>query len=85
MAGVSNLGAQSDPSFSFAAVSPDDATILRPTRAIYVGVTGDLSVMGAEDGAAVVFAAVPAGSLMPLRVVKVLSTGTTAGGIVALF
>jgi hypothetical protein len=66
------------------AVTPSDATALpRVARGIYVGSTGNLRVR-MVSGTDVTFAAVPAGTLLPLRATHVLATGTTAGGIVAL-
>lgn len=57
------------------------------TRGIYVGGTGDLEVMmkSYEDANTVVtFKSVPAGTLLPIRVKKVL-TNTTANNIVGMF
>lgn len=65
-------------------ITPSDAAPLaRATRAIYLGTAGDLRVQ-MVSGAVAVFAAVPAGTLLPLRVQQVYATGTTAGGIVGL-
>lgn len=67
------------------AVTPDDANDLAVvTRALYVGSGGDLSVAMA-DGTRLIFAAVPAGALRPIRVSRVLATGTTAGKILGLW
>lgn len=54
------------------------------TRAIYVGVTGDLEVKMA-GGEIVTFVAVPAGQILPLRVSQIRTGGTTALSIVALY
>ncbi len=68
-----------------AAVTPaDGAALAQVTRAVYVGQAGDLRVTLA-GGAAVTFQQVPAGSLLPIRVTAVAATGTTAGGILALW
>ena len=68
-----------------ASVTPADGAVLaQVTRALYVGQTGDLRVTLA-GGAAVTFQQVPAGSLLPIRVSTVAATGTTAGGILALW
>ena len=64
-------------------VTPSDATIIPATRGLYVGGTGNLSVVMAEDGNTVLFSAVPAGSILPIQVVQVLAA-TTATLIVAL-
>lgn len=62
----------------------DEALLFHVTRALYVGGSGDVRVK-MLGGAAVTFANVPAGSLIPLRVVQLLATGTTATGIVGLW
>ena len=66
-----------------AAVTPNDGSDLpAPTRAVWVGGAGDLVVhMNAQS---VTFTSVPAGSLLPIVVTRVLATGTTATGIVSL-
>jgi len=65
------------------AVTPSDSTTLVATRALYVGGSGDVKVDMAEAGT-VTFYGVVAGSLLPIQVVKVYSTGTSATNIVAL-
>ncbi len=66
------------------AVTPGDATdFARPTRALYVGGDGNLAVR-LIDGQILTFVAVPAGSFLPLRVNRVLATGTTATNIIGL-
>ena len=58
------------------------------TRAIWVGSGGDISVEMSGDGlpdATVVFVSVLSGSLMPIGITRVNSTGTTASSIVALW
>lgn len=52
-------------------------------RALYIGGTGAVAVT-MEGGGDVTFAAVPAGAVLPIRVTKVLSTGTAATSIVGL-
>lgn len=65
-----------------AAVVPNDSTVF-PASTLYVGTAGDLRVTTA-GGDTVIFAALSAGFL-PVKVVKVLATGTTAANIVRLF
>ncbi len=73
------------PARDAATVAPNDATDLAVLpRAIYVGQTGDLSVRLA-GGQTVVFRAVQAGSVLPVRAARVNATGTTATDIVALW
>lgn len=67
------------------AVTPSDTTDLNYlTRAIYVGGGGDLTVVMA-NGVTVTFSAVPAGTMLPIRVNRVRTTGTSATLIVALW
>lgn len=54
------------------------------TRGLYVAVTGDLAVE-MVDGSTVTFTDIAAGVFHSIAVTKVLSTGTTATGIVALY
>lgn len=72
------------PAFKAVAVTPSDSTVLETTRSLYVGVTGDLTVLMDGDTVAVLFKAAPVG-YHPLQVTKVLSTGTAATNIVALY
>lgn len=68
------------PGTTAAAVTPSDATALT-SRAVWVGGAGDLSVrLSGATGTTVVFTAVPAGSLLPLSVVRVMAA-TTATNI----
>jgi len=65
-------------------ITPDDATDLSTaTRGIYVGASGSLQVQ-MLSGQNVTFDNVQAGVVYPLRVARVLATGTTAAGLVAL-
>lgn len=66
------------------AVVPSDTTVLSPTRAIYVGGTGDLAVILNADTVAVTFKAVPTGTYLPVSVTKVMATNTTATLILGL-
>lgn len=68
------------------AVTPDDATDLTyVTRALYLGVAGDVTVI-LLDGTQVQFLNLAAGVFHPLRVKRVLDAGTDADlGIVACY
>ena len=66
------------------AVTPSDSTVLAATRSLYVSGAGDVAVE-MISGNTVTFAAVPAGTVLPVQVVKVLATGTTASSIVAMY
>lgn len=65
---------------AFPITPSDSAELADIPRALYIGTGGDLHVtmMGGEE---VTFTALPAGSLAPIRVVKVFATGTTADDI----
>lgn len=73
----------SDPAAFAAAVTPSDATILTPTRGLYIGGTGDVVVQMYGSDNSITFANVPVG-ILPVRVVKVLAA-TGATDIVALW
>lgn len=65
------------------AITASDATVFPVTRAIYVGVSGNITVRMA-DGQSVTFANVPVG-VFPVQVDMVKSTGTTATDMFALY
>jgi len=74
------------PSDHAVAVTPNDSTDLaNTTRALYVGVSGDIVAIMAEDDSSVTFKGVGSGAVLPLRVKRILATGTTATDIVALY
>lgn len=68
------------------AVTPVDTADLSisPCRALWIGVAGDVALIAEGDTDAVTLTAVEAG-LLPVRAKRVLSTGTTATDIVALY
>jgi len=65
------------------AVTKSDSTVIPTCRALLIGATGDVAVRMA-NGDLLTFVTVAAG-ILPVQVNKVLSTGTTATGIVALY
>jgi hypothetical protein len=72
------------PARAAVAITPSDSVALaNTTRAIYVGVAGNLRVRLASDDI-VTFSGVLAGVVYPFRVEQVMATGTTAGGLVGL-
>jgi hypothetical protein len=74
-----------DPASNAAAVTPNDSTDLTYTsRALFVGGAGNVAVIMA-GGQTVTFTGVTAGALLPVRVSRVLSTGTTATTITAVW
>ena len=66
------------------AVTKSDETILNCTRALYVGGSGNVAVKMIE-GQTVTFVGVIAGTVLPIQVTQVLSTGTSATSILALY
>mgnify|MGYP000879959634 FL=1 len=73
-----------DPADFAAPVAPNDVTeFAQPMRSLYVGVTGNVSVL-TTNGQSVIFANVPVG-ILPIRCRRVNSTGTTATNIIGLW
>lgn len=72
------------PSGKFFAVSKSDTVDLPyPARAIYVGGAGAVAVLN-DEGQAVTFSGVTAGSWLPIKTKRVMSTNTDATNMVAL-
>lgn len=66
------------------AITPSDTVLFtNDTRGIYVGGAGNLTVL-MQSGAVVLFTAVPAGTVLPIRAERVNATGTTATALVGL-
>ena len=73
------------PAEAYDGITPSDGTALaRPTRAVYVGVSGDLRV-DSMDGNQVTFVGLAAGMVHPIRCTRVYATGTTATDIVGIY
>lgn len=67
------------------AITANDATDLAAeTRAVYVGVAGDLAVV-LSSGDEVSFAGLAGGTLLPVRARRVKATGTTATQLLGLY
>jgi hypothetical protein len=67
------------------AVTPSDAQDLPyVTRAIYVGGAGDLAIR-LQDGTELVLRNVVAGTLLPIRVARILASGTSVSGVVGFW
>jgi len=74
----------SGPAAHAFAVTPNDSTDLaETTRALYVGTAGSVAAVMAS-GASVSFGTVASGTVLPVRVTRVLLTGTTASAILGL-
>jgi hypothetical protein len=71
-------------SFGFPITPDDNALLPFLAKWVYVGVTGILTIQ-LMGGAIVTLIGVPAGTLLEMNVMKVLATGTTAGGLVGLY
>lgn len=75
-------------------VTPSDTVLLSGVRALWVGNSGNIAIVAADDavdaqpragaGTAVVLANVPSGAILPIAARKVMSTSTTATSVVAL-
>jgi len=79
-------GGIGEPATHAVAVTPDDVdTLANVSRALYVGVTGDVTVTMYGNGNNATFVGVPAGTILPIRVSKVLATGTDATDILNLY
>lgn len=67
-----------------AAITPSDTINLANVSVVYVGVTGNVKVTTA-NGDVVTFTGVLAGSVIPVQVLRVWSTGTTATTMVGIY
>ncbi len=71
-----------------AAVTPSDSVnlTLGTCRALYIGVGGNVALIPPGPGAnAVTFQNAASGSILPVQARRILATGTTASGIIALY
>ena len=73
------------PAVDCAAITPSDTVVIPggPCRGIYVGVTGDVTILTTGQNT-VTFTAVPVG-ILPVNALRVNATSTTATNMVALF
>lgn len=75
---------ESSPARNAAAVTPADGeNLATPAKALWVGAFGDVSVDTVGGQTAVVFKG--CAGVLPVAVVRVRATGTTATDIVALY
>jgi hypothetical protein len=65
-------------------VTSNTVTYEDPTRGVYVGVGGNVKV-DMVSGGTVNFLNIIAGTLLPIQVVRIYATGTTATNLVALY
>lgn len=81
----SNAPNLSSPGTKLVALTPNDgADLATVSRALWVGVAGNVALVAADDSAAVTLIAVAAGTLLPIRCKRLMSTNTTASSIVAI-
>lgn len=72
------------PAYGAVAVTPNDSADLSiPARALYIGGAGDIALIMAS-GDEVTFSGCLAGTILPIQVIRVKSTSTTATNILAL-
>jgi len=76
---------ESDPSKTFFAITPSDTVDFTngAVKGIYVGGAGNVVAVNAA-GVAVLFTAVPVGTILPIQAVRVNDTSTTATALVGL-
>lgn len=75
-----------EPISSAATITPNNGTTFSTRcRAVYIGGAGNITVDVADGGTNLAFNGVVAGSILPVRVKRVYSTGTTATGLLCLY
>lgn len=77
------MTAAADPGHGIVAVVLD-ADISPISRGLYVGVTGNVAIV-ASDGSTATFINVQGGTVLPVRVKRVNTSGTTASSLVAIY
>lgn len=75
------IGQPADDAFPITPSDTQSLTIV--TRALYIGTGGNITVK-MKRGTVVTFTAVPSATILPVRIIEVLQTNTTAGNIVGL-
>jgi len=68
----------------FAIVPSETADLPRATKAIYIGLSGDVTLIPVRGTTPVVFKKLAAGTILDVRVRAIRVTGTTAGDLVGL-
>lgn len=67
-----------------AAITPSNTVNLANPSVVFVGTTGNVRVLTAQ-GDDVTFNNVPAGAVLPVQVIRVYSTSTTATNLVGIY
>lgn len=82
---TAKYGNWASPADEAESVTPSDGMTMEETRALYVGVGGNVTVvMAGPEANTVTFIGVPTGAVLPVSVTSVRATSTTASSIVAL-
>lgn len=77
-------GLDSPAAHAFAIATSDTVDLSQITRAVYVGGAGDVKIK-TVSGETVTFSGAPVGMILPVRVARVFTTGTTATLLVGLY
>ena len=67
-----------------AAVTPNDSVNFSTASVVWIGTAGNVKVTTSQ-GTDVVFTSVPGGTVLPVQVLRVWATGTSATNIVRIF
>ncbi len=79
------VGGLESPAREAQNITPSDSSdLVFTSRSLYIGSPGDVVVHMSGQSTPTTFTAVPTG-VLPIRVDRVLASGTTAGQIVALW
>lgn len=81
---ATGIGVNRSAEHAFAITKADGSDIANTTRALWVGGAGDVAVV-MVGGETVTFTSVPAGTMLPISVTRVLSTGTSATNILGIY
>lgn len=80
-----NLDTLTSPALSGFTVTPHDANELPYiTRAVFIGTGGDICCILKKDDTPILLKNIPDGTMLPLRIKKILATGTTAADMAGL-
>lgn len=85
MAGlISRIGSSEPSSNPFVVALSDTVDLTRVAKALYVGGAGSIALIAEDSDTTVTFSNVPSGYILPVRVRRILVTGTTATNILGL-
>jgi hypothetical protein len=65
-------------------ITPSDSVNLPTPSVVYVGTSGNVAVT-TPQGDQVTFSNVPSGSVLPVQVLRVRATGTTASNLIRIY